>query len=82
MIEEAFQSSVFDREDEDGTAEAEEKIRHEDAKRSFEIAMWYIEQQDEASPLDSLFVQKWRDLANSKFIRNQEQKKITDFFRK
>lgn len=57
-----------------------EKISHTAAKEAFEIAMKYIEQNPNATPMDVMCIKKWRDISAKARLTSLRQKNITDFF--
>lgn len=56
------------------------RISHTDAKNAFDIALQYIEQNPTSTPMDILWIKKWRDTAAKSRISSAKQKSITDFF--
>ncbi|XP_042315488.1 jerky protein homolog-like [Sceloporus undulatus] len=56
-------------------------ISHGDGVRALETAMKYIGQQEEATGMDIMMLQRWRDLAAKKHQSSGKQKKISDFFK-
>ncbi|VEN43486.1 unnamed protein product [Callosobruchus maculatus] len=58
------------------------RISHTDAKNAFDIALQYIEQNPTSTPMDILWIKKWRDTAAKSRISCAKQKSITDFFTK
>lgn len=69
-------------EDSDGEDEPSTRISHNDAKNAFDIALQYIEQNPTSTPMDVLWIKKWRDTAAKSRITSAKQKCITDFFPK
>lgn len=70
-------------EDSDGDAdEPPTQISHTDAKNAFDIALQYIEQSSTSTPMDILWIKKWRNIAAKSRITFSKQKSITDFFSK
>lgn len=69
-------------EDSDGEDEPPTRISHNDAKNAFDIALQYIEQNPTSTPMDVLWIKKWRDTAAKSRITSAKQKCITDFFPK
>ncbi|KAL4703969.1 hypothetical protein ACJJTC_000355 [Scirpophaga incertulas] len=58
------------------------RISHTDAKNAFDIALQYIEQNPSSTPMDVLWINKWRDTAAKSRISSAKQKSITDCFSK
>lgn len=70
-------------EDSDGDGdEPPTKISHTEAKNAFDIALQYIEQNSTSTPMDILWINKWRNIAAKSRITSAKQKSITDFFLK
>lgn len=70
-------------EDSDGEEdEPPARISHTDAKNAFDVALQYIEQNPTSTPMDILWIKKWRDTAAKSRISSAKQKSITDFFSK
>lgn len=56
------------------------RISHTDAKNAFDIALQYIEQNPTSTPMDILWIKKWRNTAAKCRTSSAKQKSITDFF--
>ncbi|GLV40151.1 Growth arrest and DNA damage-inducible 45 [Carabus blaptoides fortunei] len=52
----------------------EEKVSHEDGKMALQLAAMYIEQQDESTAADVMFIKKWTDIVIRKTIAKKKQK--------
>lgn len=68
--------------EEDEADEIVQKISHSDGLKAIESTLAYIEQQEESSPHDLMFLQRWRTIAASKRGKKLTQKTINDFFGK
>lgn len=55
-------------------------VSHDDAVKALEVAMAYVEKQEEATGIDIMMLQRWRDLAAKKRRSSSKQMKITNFF--
>ena len=55
-------------------------VSHSSAKDAFDIALKYIEQHPEATPMDIMWAKKWRDASAKSRLTKLKQKSITDFF--
>jgi hypothetical protein len=49
---------------------------------ALERALLYVEQHSKATPIDVIFIKRWRDIAASSCRSTLYQKKITDFVKK
>lgn len=67
-------------EDDSGAGNSEGILSHAEGRAALELATAYVEQQAIASPVDVMFMKKWRDYAFKKTVELKKQKKITDFF--
>ena len=78
------QENEREEEDADEVEEGKEKegrVSHAEGKAALQLAATYIEQQNEATAVDIMFIKKWRDFAHKKTVeQKKKQKKITDFF--
>nr|XP_016847311.1 PREDICTED: jerky protein homolog-like isoform X1 [Anolis carolinensis] len=72
-----------DGEEIDDQASAAEPLRisHEDGVRALEAAMMYIGQQEEATGIDIMMLQRWRDLAAKKQQLSEKQARIAEFLK-
>lgn len=57
------------------------RISHNDGVKALETAIKYIEQQEEATGIDIMMLQRWRDLAAKKRHSSGKQTTIKDFFK-
>lgn len=71
-----------DSEGDDNMDEITPKISYTDGLKSIDAALAFIEQQEECTPHDILFLQRWRNIASSKRGKRLSQKTIKDFFKK
>lgn len=85
LNDEQIVSAVFKVETEedetDDEKEEPENISHTTATEAFEIAMKYVEQHPEATPMDVLCIKKWKDISAKARFGRLKQKNITDFFK-
>ena len=56
-------------------------ISHNDGVKALETAIKYIEQQEEATGIDIMMLQRWRDLAAKKRHSSGKQTTIKNFFK-
>lgn len=56
-------------------------MSHEEGKKVLQLAAAYIEQQDESTAANVLFIKKWRDFASKKTMEKKKQTKLTNFFK-
>lgn len=68
-------------EDPDDDYELPARVSHTDAKQAFDVALQYIEQNSTSTPMDILWIKKWRNIASQSRLSSAKQKNITDFFR-
>lgn len=68
-------------ESDDENQDEEEKISHSEGMKALQLAAAYIEQQQEATGVDTMFAKKWQAIAFKKSLEINKQKKITDFFK-
>lgn len=71
---------IEDSDDDDDEPPA--RISHANAKNAFDIALQYIEQSSTSTPMDILWIKKWRNTAAKCKQESAKQKSITDFFSK
>lgn len=72
----------FEDNEEDVGVEEVEKVTHSEARNAMEVALRYIEQQQNSTAVDILVIKKWRDIAFKNSVTILKQKKITEFFKK
>lgn len=57
-------------------------ISHNEAFKSLEDLINYVEHQEETTPADLMLFRRWRDIVSAKRIRRVQQAKLTSFFEK
>jgi hypothetical protein len=59
-----------------------EVISHTEGLEELERALLYVEQHSKATPIDVIFMKRWRDIVVSSRRSTLFQKKIADFVKK
>lgn len=65
--------------EEDGNNE--QRVTHTDAAAAFDLVLRYVEQHPAATPVDTMFLRRWRNLASKERNSSLKQKNLTDFFK-
>jgi hypothetical protein len=76
LLEKSGQDDSNESDSDEATTEV---ISHTEGLEALERALLYVEQHSKATPIDVIFMKRWRDIAASSRRSTLYQKKITDF---
>ncbi len=75
-------SDINDAENEDEDFEDSTTISHSEGVQALTTALKYLEQRNDATPMDLLLLKNWRDRAAHDRNSGLLQRKVTDFFKR
>lgn len=73
--------NVSDESEGEADGDSEQRVSHSDAAAAFDVALRYVEQHSAATPADTIFLRRWRNLATREKYSSLRQKNLTDFFK-